>query len=524
MILVIWVSKLNKESRSDNTSKYRYLAGNVALFSISNFVSKILVFLLVPFYTNVLSTADYGIADVMQTTLLLLVPMLTINMGEAALRYGIDRSEKRRDILRIGLKYVSIACVVVAAVCITACIFIKSDVRWYMFLFIFLFLTNCLYEFLILFFQGCEKVKIVVCGSVLSTAVLLVSNIVFLLVIKIGLNGYLLSQMLAFSSASIIMLLLGRKVMPDVVRFRAGVTVQGQDEGVIEEAGSTGGEDVSYGMKPDENEKDTDRDFEKELVGYGIPMIAYSTGSWINNAADRYLVSMIKGVAVNGLYGVAYKIPAILTVFQRIFAQSWQMSATKSYEDDNSCEFFSTMYTVYNTFMVTGCAFLILIVKLLAWLMFRKDFYEAWQYVPPLLISVVFGALTGFLGSICLAFKDSKAMGFATGIGAAVNIILNLILIPRYSAMGAAIATGISYFLMYFIAYFKVSKYVKLDIKLLRDYISYVLLVIEAIIMIKGEILIPVYIVAGVIFCIIILMYIREIVKMISKLLKAVKD
>ena len=78
--------------------------------------------------------------------------------------------------------------------------------------------------------------------------------------------------------------------------------------------------------------------------------------------------------------------------------------------------------------------------------------------------------------------------------------------------------------LMCFIAYFKVSKYVKLDIKLLRDYISYVLLVIEAIIMIKGEILIPVYIVAGVIFCIIILMYIREIVKMISKLLKAVKD
>ena len=222
---------------------------------------------------------------------------------------------------------------------------------------------------------------------------------------------------------------------------------------------------------------------------------------------------------------MAYKIPAILTVFQRIFAQAWQMSATKSYEDDNSSEFFSTMYMVYNTFMVTGCSFLILTVRLLAFLMFKKDFYGAWQYVPPLLISVVFGALTGFLGSICLAFKDSKAMGFATGLGAAVNIILNIILIPRYSAMGAAIATGISYFLMYFIAYIKVSKYVTLEIKLLRDHLSYILLVFEAFIMITGSSLkmstAMECISSGVIFLMIVLMNIKEINSVMRKLFTA---
>ena len=474
---------------NDKPSKYKYLAGNLALFTVSNFVSKLLVFLLVPFYTNVLSTADYGIADVMQTTLLLLVPMLTINMGEAALRYGIDRSDKRSEIFRVGIKYVSLACAAVMVVCALACLIFRSDIRWYLFMFIFLFMTNCLYEFLILFFQGCEKVKIVVCGCVLSTVVLLVSNIFFLLVVKIGLNGYLLSQMLAFASASVFMLVLGHK---DIHRTEV-----------------------------------KDKDFEKELIGYGVPMIAYSTGSWINNAADRYLVSVIKGVAVNGLYGVAYKIPAILMVFQRIFAQAWQMSATKSYEDDNSREFFSTMYTVYDTFMVIGCSFLILMVRLLSWLMFRKDFYSAWQYVPPLLISVVFGALTGFLGSICLAYKDSKAMGFATGMGAAVNIILNLILIPHYGAMGAAIATGISYFLMYFIAYIKVSKYVKLSIRIARDYLTYLLLIVEAFVMIRGEDLhilniseTTVYIVSGVIFCIIVLMYIKDIKGILLRFMK----
>jgi O-antigen/teichoic acid export membrane protein len=259
-------------------------------------------------------------------------------------------------------------------------------------------------------------------------------------------------------------------------------------------------------------------------------MIAYSTGSWINNAADRYLVSLIKGVAVNGLYGVAYKIPAILTVFQRIFAQAWQMSATKSYEDDNSAEFFTTMYNVYNTFMVAGCSFLILSVRLFAWLMFKKDFYEAWMFVPPLLISVVFGALTGFLGSICLAYKDSKAMGWATGTGAAVNIALNLLLIPGYGAMGAAIATAVSYYLMYLFAYIKVKGHVKLEIKLIRDYFAYILLAAEAVIMIKGagagafaetgmrsgpEIR------AGIIFVIIVILYAKELLRITDKLLKA---
>lgn len=484
-------------------SKYKYFTGNLALFTISNFVSKILVFLLVPFYTNVLTTADYGIADVMQTTLLLLVPALTLNMGEAALRFGIDRSERRADILRAGIKYVVRACIIVAVVCAVSCVFVKPQIRWYLFLFIFLFMTNSLYEFLILFFQGCEKVKIVVCGSVSSTIILIVSNIVFLLVIKIGLNGYLLSQMLAFLGASFIMLSLGRKFMPDIVT--AARTLKGSKPAESEDTEGNGD------------------DFEKELVSYGIPMIAYSTGSWINNAADRYLVSAIKGVAVNGVYGVAYKIPAILTVFQRIFAQAWQMSATKSYEDDNSAEFFSTMYMVYNTFMVIGCSFLILTVRLLAFLMFKKDFYGAWQYVPPLLISVVFGALTGFLGSICLAFKDSKAMGFATGLGAVVNIVLNLMLIPRYSAMGAAIATGISYFLMYFIAYLKVSKYVKLDVKIFRDYAAYILLVLEAVMMIMGSSLhfknVTVYVSSGVIFLMIVIINIREINTVIRKLI-----
>ena len=476
---------MNKNSSNTNQkSKTQYLFGNIALFSISNFVSKILVFLLVPLYTNVLTTYEYGIADIMQVTLLLLVPAVTVNIGEAALRFGIEKTDKRGSILHIGLGYIVRADIIIAILSVAVSFFVTSEIRKYLLFFAFLFIANSLFEFLVLYFQGCELVPVVVIGSVSSTTVMIVSNILFLLVIKIGLNGYILSQIIAYSCASVIMLVIGRRAS-------------------------------------DYNIHDKDDELRKEMVSYGVPMIAYSTGSWINNAADRYIVAGICGSAANGIYGIAYKIPAILMVFQRIFAQAWQMSATKSYTDDKSEEFFTTMYRVYNTFMVLGCSALILFVRVIAWLGFRKEFYVAWKYVPPLLISVIFGALTGFLGSICLAHKDSKSMGIATGIGAVVNVILNFATVYKYGAMGAACATAVSYFVMCAIAYVFVRKYVRIGNNILRDMIGYIVLVVEAIIMIKEFEFCYIWCVVAVLLLMI--LYIKDIKVIFDKLMVLIK-
>lgn len=473
---------------SDNQekkSRYRYLADNIALFSVSNFVSKILVFLLVPLYTDVLTTYEYGVADVMQVTLLLLVPALTLNMGEAALRFGIEYADRRGSILKAGLRHVLRADALVVGLSIFSFAFAGKLLKWYLLLFAMLFIANSLYEFLILYFQGCEAVPIVVIGSVTSTVVMIASNIIFLLVVRIGLNGYIFSQILAFATASTVMLLLGKS---------AHLVKELRD----------------------------DKELNGEMLKYGTVMIAYSTGSWINNAADRYLVLAICGAAANGVYGVAYKIPAILMVFQRIFAQAWQMSATKSYKDDKSAEFFTKMYRTYNSFMVTGCAFLILLVEPVSRFMFRKDFFDAWVYVPPLLISVIFGALTGFLGSICLAHKDSRSMGIATSIGAVANVAMNLMFIPKYGAMGAAVATAISYCIMWALSYRFVRKHVMIENNLLSDVLGISVLIALTLAMVgqlPGR-----YIIGCVLTVIVILLNLRDIMTVINVLTSFVRS
>ena len=58
------------------------------------------------------------------------------------------------------------------------------------------------------------------------------------------------------------------------------------------------------------------------MVAYSVPMGLGNIGWWINNVSDRYIVTWICGLAANGVYSVAYKIPSLLSMFQQIFNQA----------------------------------------------------------------------------------------------------------------------------------------------------------------------------------------------------------
>ncbi len=445
--------------------KYRYLFHNMALFTISSFVSKVLVFCLVPFYTAVLTEAQYGIADVMQTTLLLLVPLLSMNAGESALRFGLDHTEDRDRILLFGLKKVIRSIIIVVTVCVLTALYLNTGLLRPVFmsgrslpvillLFAVLYTCDSLYEFMLLYCQGTEQVQIMITGSVSCTLLVILSNLFLLLVLQLELLGYLLAQMVAFTGAFLIMFLL-----------------------------IGGREQLKSAIQREKSRADNDI-LEKEVTEYGASMLLYSTASWVNNAIDRYYILLMLGAVQNGLYGAAYKIPAILQTIQRIFAQAWQMSAVKEYKGEDREKFFSDMYRTYEAVLVMGCAGIILFLKVIASILFQKGFYEAWILVPPLLVSVIFGALEGFLGSIALAFRDGKSMGRATGIGAVVNVILNYFGIMRFNTFGAALATLCSYFVMFALAFLFVRKHVKLKVNIVRDAVALMLLVIESLMVI----------------------------------------
>ena len=97
--------------------KYKYLIKNIGLLTLSSFGTKLLTFFLVPLYTSVLSTSEYGTFDLTYTTVSLLIPILTMSIMESTLRFSLDKNADQQEIFSISLRII-IRSIIIFIVCI----------------------------------------------------------------------------------------------------------------------------------------------------------------------------------------------------------------------------------------------------------------------------------------------------------------------------------------------------------------------------------------------------------------------
>ena len=132
-----------------------------------------------------------------------------------------------------------------------------------------------------------------------------------------------------------------------------------------------------------------------------------------------------------------------------------------------------------NFLLIAACSFLMLINVPLAKILYSAEFFYAWMYVPPLLISVVFNCIALYIGGLFTAVKDTKTLATSTIIGAAVNTVLNFVLIPVWGAYGAAIATMLGYGAVLVMRHIILRKHIKIRIPWKRDITAYGVLIVQ---------------------------------------------
>ena len=426
------------------TSKGTYLAKNIGLLTVSQFGTKLLSFFLVPLYTNILTTSEYGTYDLLNTTVSLLIPILTLNISESVMRFALDQNADQRAIFSIGCRFLIFSNIILIAMVIVNHIFgIIPMVDEYSIYFVLLFFVQSTVGIMTSFVRGIDRIADLSVSGVVCSFSIIVLNILFLCVWRMGIDGYFLANILG-TFAQVMYLFFRTHAW----RYWTFTTA-------------------------DLAEK-------KKMIQYCVPLIANSTAWWVNSVSDRYVVTWFCGVEVNGIYSVASKIPSILNIVQSIFNQAWTLSAVKDFDSKDESGFFSNLYNSYNALMVLSCSGLIVINRFLASILYAKDFYSAWQYVPFLMIAIVFGAMSGYIGGIFSAVKNSKIFAQSTVIGAIANLIMNCISVPIVGAVGAAIATAISYCFVYVIRLINMKKYMTMKLYLSRDMLSYGLLMVQS--------------------------------------------
>lgn len=415
-----------------SNSPYKNLVNNSITFTIANLGSKVLSFIMVPLYTYVLSTDEYGTVDIMTTLNSLLLPLVFLCTSDAVLRYALDTRYDKKKVLSTAF-FIYIGGTLVLCICLPLIRYFYPEISQYLLAFILLFICNGIMQVLNQFLRASDHVKAFAVNGVIYTFVFAGLNIVFLVKLHLGVFGYLYSIILADSVCIIFASIVCR--VWRYIEFK------------------------------------TSKEMAKIMLKYSIPLIPNALMWWIMDASDKFVITYFLGIGANGLYAVSKKIPTLIDTFHSIFNQAWQISAIQENETPNSKNFTSKVYRIYFALLFLIVSFLMVIVKPLVIYILSEAYEPTWRYIPFLLVSVAISSLSGFLSSKLIASEQTNQIFKTTVIGAIVNTILNFILIPILGINGAALATLIGFAAVLFIRERFLKKHDKIEIQFNRFFI-----------------------------------------------------
>ncbi len=395
--------------------KYKRLLSNTAIIGMGTIASKLIVFLLVPLYTACLSPAEYSAADIITQSANLLMPIMALGICETVFRYTLDKNLNRKCVLTTGFAVNLLGTLIILILFPLLNSF--EYFEGYMWIIVLYTFAANIHSLFAQYIRARGMTTLFAVQGIIGTSIVIVLNILFLVVFKLSVIGYVLSTVISDILVSLLLLWLVR---------------------------------LDYAIRP----KYFDYWLMRDMLAYSLPLIPTTIFWWIVNVSDRFMINGMLGAEINGLYGVAFKIPTILILLSGMFIEAWQFSAVT--ERDLSSRrthaaFFGTVFDSFQALMFICAAGLIAFSKVLARIMFSDAYYEAWRYMPLLIMATVASSLVTFMGSVYLVDKKSIQSFVTSAVGAGTNVILNLIMIPTLGANGAALATLAAYVVVFII-------------------------------------------------------------------------
>ena len=426
-------------------NRYKKLAGNTALFTISNFSSKLLSLFIQPFLTYAMKeVTEVGITKLTSQCANLLIPLVSLGASFAVIRFGLDKRNDRRQVFTSGLVTILLGfALMLAAYPLMRLLPVFSEYAFLLYVYV---LVSCLRTLCTQFVRSRQLNRLVAVDGILCTGATLLFYALFLVVKPMGAVGYLLAIICGDGcSALFVFAIAGLHRYIDLRRFNRRL----------------------WGT----------------MLRYSLPMIPAQISFWVINASDLFFVNGMmgqEGTYWSGLLGTGYFLPTILTTLGTIFYEAWQLSAVT--EERNREAFFSRVFGVYQSVMFCCGAGIIWLCRPLM-LMFRSNFYEAWQFVPLLAVATVYSCFNQFLNTIYVVEKRSTLSLYTMLAGAVANCGLNFVMIPVMGPNGATLASLLSYVLVFVLRAVNTRGLLRVDFSPLKVCFNTLLLLVEAAVM-----------------------------------------
>lgn len=465
--------------------KYKKLAANTLLFAVATFSSKLLSIILTPIITHILPEGNYGDADLVKNTANILIPIVFVQIASGVLRFALDNESDKRDVFSVGLQTMATGYVIFLLFWYPISLIQFNGFRLgdYIILIYVFVLTSGLRHTCQHFVRGSGYVKIFAVDGVIATALTLLFNVLFLAVFKWGVYGYVLA-IIAADLCSVCFFFVTCKLW----RF---VKLKG-----------------------------INKDTRRSMLRFSIPLIPTQILWWVINMSDRYMIRGFVNAELNGVYTLSSQIPNFVAMFATIFMDAWQLSAVDEYDNEETAKFFSDIFRVFSGGVFAIASILIVFAQPFTVILGRRaGYFDAWHYSIILIMATTISCFVNFLGSIYMAEKKS-IMSMVTALaGAATNVVLNFLLIPKIGAYGAAIATVTAFAVVFISRALNTRKYVKVDFKPHFLVSEFLILVVQCCVMLKLEKGVLMYAIEGALFVLMLVLNIKPIKELINLIL-----
>lgn len=392
-------------------SRQKELVKNAAILTFGRICTQCVNFFLLPLYTAILDTSDYGTFDLMITYGSLLLPIVGCQLDQGIFRFLIEYRNNQEEQIKLfssvltadiilSILYILILGILVAAGVLQHGLFLAIYVIFQVFM-----------SLLMQFVRGLGKNKIYAMASFLSASMTVIFNVIMLVIVKLQLTGLFLATICAQVFTMI--------YLCAVVRLWEYMKIESISKKTL-----------------------------KMVVKYSLPLIPNELSWWGVNVSDRIIVAHILGVSVNGIYTVANKFSNMFISVYNIFNLSWTETVSLHYNDNDREEFIGeTIITVFQLFSCM-CFIIVAVMPFIFPVLINEQYSAAYDQIIILLYAMLLRVAVGLYSAVYVAMKESMKIAYTSAAAAIINITVNLLLIHKIGLYAASLSTAVAFGVM----------------------------------------------------------------------------
>ena len=389
------------------------------IYGVGHVAARGVTFLLLPIYTNLFSLSDYGIISLVYTFLGFMNVILHYGLDASLLKHYVPADiEERKSILTNA--YASF--LLTTIVFLLFLVFFRSDISGLLFgnplpsitlMVAGILFFDVLWSMHVLLLRAEGKPVFYTIVSFINVLLTLVLNILFVIYLKLGISGVLISNLITSGCIFFI-------TFPIIIK-RISITTLSVKQW-------------------------------KRMMKFGLPFLPAGIFSMILELSDRYILRYLTNIETVGIYNAGYKLGMLMLLVVMGFNMAWQPYFLK--KEKNEREYIANV----TNYVLSVLGFLWILI--LIWTdtlvklqfgdstFFGDQYWASTQIVSIIALAYIFHAIYLLQLPRVYLLERSGLIAWIRGLGAVSNIILNLLFIPEYGIVGAACATCISFILM----------------------------------------------------------------------------